>query len=55
MQQRGEALKAAGARRVIPLKVSGPFHCELLKGGQGEKLGQELEKVEIQSFTSYLM
>ena len=46
----GEALKAAGARRVIPLKVSGPFHCELLKGA-GEKLGQELEKVEIQPFT----
>ena len=46
----GEALKAAGARRVIPLKVSGPFHCEILKGA-GEKLGQELEKVEIQSFT----
>ena len=45
-----EALNAAGARRVIPLKVSGPFHCELLKGA-GEKLGQELEKVEIQSFT----
>ena len=46
----GEALKVAGARRVIPLKVSGPFHCELLKGA-GEKLGQELEKVEIQPFT----
>ena len=42
--------KAAGARRVIPLKVSGPFHCALLKGA-GEKLGQELEKVEIQPFT----
>ena len=49
----GEALKAAGARRVIPLKVSGPFHCELLKGA-GEKLGQELEKVEIQSIYSTL-
>ena len=46
----GEALKAAGARRVIPLNVSGPFHCELLKTA-GDKLGQELENVEIQPFT----
>ena len=45
-----EALKAAGARRVIPLNVSGPFHCELLKEA-GEKLGQELVEVEIQPFT----
>ena len=44
----GEALKAAGARRVIPLKVSGPFHCELLKEA-GKKLGEELEKIEIQT------
>ena len=46
----GEALKVAGARRVIPLKVSGPFHCELLKEA-GKKLGEELERTEIQSFT----
>ena len=46
----GEALKAAGARRVIPLNVSGPFHCELLKTA-GDKLRQELENVEIQPFT----
>ena len=45
----GEVLKAAGARRVIPLKVSGPFHCELLKEA-GKKLGEELEKIEIQTF-----
>ena len=45
----GEALKAAGARRVIPLKVSGPFHCGLLREA-GEKLGQALADVEIQKF-----
>ena len=45
-----ETLKTAGARRVIPLNVSGPFHCELLKEA-GEKLGQELESVEIWPFT----
>lgn len=45
----GEALKASGARRVIPLKVSGPFHCELLKEAS-KKLGEELEKIEIQTF-----
>ena len=32
-----EKLKEAGARRCIPLKVSGPFHSEMLKGA-GEKL-----------------
>ena len=45
-----EALKAAGARQVIPLNVSGPFHCELLREA-GEKLGEDLAEVEIQPFT----
>lgn len=36
-------LVSAGVRRCIPLKVSGPFHSELLKGA-GEKLGATLEQ-----------
>ncbi len=47
----GEALKAAGARRVMPLKVSGPFHSAMLTGA-GEKLGKALEQVNIQAFSS---
>jgi [acyl-carrier-protein] S-malonyltransferase len=37
----------AGAKRCIPLKVSGPFHSAMLKGA-GEKLGEELKNVTIQ-------
>lgn len=39
-------LKEAGARRVIPLNVSGPFHSYLLEEA-GRKLGEFLETVEI--------
>lgn len=38
--------KEAGAKRCIPLKVSGPFHSAMLTGA-GEKLGEELKNVEI--------
>lgn len=40
------ALKEAGAKRVLPLNVSGPFHSQMLTGA-GEKLGKVLETVEI--------
>lgn len=47
VEKAGETLKAAGARRVIPLNVSGPFHSRMLVDA-GKKLAQVLEQVEIQ-------
>lgn len=41
-----ELLKEAGAKRCVPLNVSGPFHSPMLKGA-GEKLAQELKEVTI--------
>ncbi len=46
VEQACELLKEAGAKRCIPLNVSGPFHSPMLKGA-GEKLAKELENVEI--------
>lgn len=40
------ALKEAGAKRCLPLNVSGPFHSAMLLEA-GEKLAKELENVEI--------
>lgn len=46
----GDACKEAGAKRVVPLNVSGPFHSELLTGAGGQ-LGEALKDVEIKAFS----
>lgn len=46
VEKASEKLKAAGAKRVVPLKVSGPFHSALLEPA-GTKLYEALEKTEI--------
>lgn len=47
VERAAELLKENGAKRVIPLNVSGPFHSSMLK-----KAGQELEKIlENQEFS----
>lgn len=50
VEKAGEALKEAGAKRVIPLKVSGPFHSAMLIPA-GEKLEKELNEVELKDFS----
>lgn len=41
-----EKLKAAGAKRVLPLNVSGPFHSAMLEEA-GKELAKVLEQVEL--------
>lgn len=47
-------LKEAGAKRVVPLKVSGPFHSPMLAHA-GKQLGEALKEAEIaESFLPYV-
>ena len=46
VQSAAEKLSQAGAKRCVPLKVSGPFHSSLLQGA-GEKLFEELAPIAI--------
>lgn len=48
VQQASEKLKSAGARRCIPLKVSGPFHSSLLSGAE-KRLAAELQRVRVET------
>lgn len=41
-----EKLTQAGAKRCVPLKVSGPFHSRLLEGA-GKQLAEVLEKMQV--------
>ena len=46
VEKASEALKESGAKRVLPLNVSGPFHSPMLNEA-GKELSQVLEKVEL--------
>ena len=50
VEKAGTMLKEAGAKRVLPLNVSGPFHSVLMEKA-GKKLLKELETVEIRDFS----
>jgi len=47
VQRAGERAKARGARRVIPLAVSAPFHCALLKPAE-DRLEPDLRALRTQ-------
>ena len=49
-----EFLQEAGAKRLIPLKVSGPFHTALLEPAS-QKLAETLAKVSFSDFTCPLV
>ncbi len=50
VKRAGDVLKEKGAKRVIPLNVSGPFHSQMLIGA-GERLKKDLEKVQMNEFS----
>ncbi|MCI9173696.1 MAG: ACP S-malonyltransferase [Lachnospiraceae bacterium] len=51
VSQAAEKMKEAGAKRCMPLKVSGPFHTSMLEEA-GKKLAEELEHVTVGELTA---
>lgn len=51
VERASEAAKAAGAKRVVPLAVSVPSHCALMKPA-AEQMAAELDKIELQMPTT---
>ena len=49
VERAGELCKEAGAKRVLPLKVSGPFHSAMLDEA-GKKLEAELEEAPVSCY-----
>ncbi|MBD5512060.1 MAG: ACP S-malonyltransferase [Lachnospiraceae bacterium] len=50
VRRAGEALQQKGAKRVVPLNVSGPFHSQMLTGA-GERLRKDLERAQLLEFS----
>ncbi len=48
VEKASELAKEAGARRIVPLQVSGPFHSPLLKTA-GDALAKELESITVKA------
>lgn len=48
VQRAGERAKARGAKRVVPLPVSAPFHCALMKPAE-DRLAPELRALAVQN------
>ena len=48
VRRAGERAKALGARRVIPLPVSAPFHCAMMKSAE-DRLAPELRALSIRT------